>query len=1661
MTSFWHPQVQDAALRTAKAKEQARQRALATTTPELATSITEVYKRANFLKPSQVVPLAKAGASTQAVDLANKTAATLTLAPEPPEEKSKNFFQRNFYEPLKKATRYTFAAANFAPEFVQGGLAQWAKPGDTMFQEGWFSATTLGSMLQNPEMQGEGFFASKELMDKQAERARKYRGTIGDTGKAFTLGRASAGLLLPEDSLAYNMLSGLVDGALAWYVDPTLNAGKYLKAYRFAKNAIPDTTTAKNLVQSLRNASKLDEARYLQESIDAADEAMRQGLPAPSILSRDEARQLAGNMDQQKQVWDSTEFSRWWSRNRGARRLEKNIDGAREELLNFNEDLIARLDGLEGNELMAQQAKNFKAFETRQSYLAYKIQNEYFDGTITHDQALRFLQPGDGNQARYVIAESAARLGAEPGANQLGLFPTDIRDLSGAQAKTLSRFANASIYRIPKVKNYVQRQLGVMSESQLLVRGTPEDRFKAVRNIDRMLNIVKDRLPEGVYEDILGRAAYAYNASTGSPTAVYETRNIVKEALSEVLERGYDVPQSVVKKVMKNYDEQFKSLRTRISTELGENPGHRFVRSLIDAGLVDEDQIIRQLAGRGTAIRSIDDLDAKISSPTVISELLHNVQILPDARTLRRLAKNPFYRKSIGSITATKEGDPRALLELTEFLQQDVWKPLTLMNPGYIARNLLDGQFHIALAGEKNLAGLFNNPAAFFMVAIGRRAPESIMQESLVGKAKKLPEGGIDTSQATSAVQEIYLESISRNTSKWVGDPTDAAYRTIASGDYAEVTRLSNPENHTIGILDQLRMIFTDPIVRRAFFAGDGTPLTYSREVDAVIENLNNQPQLRQQIVDLARGGFRYGEDNGRVVKIKPTLRELSDEDLLLRTWVQTEVFGRVEKWRNTPELRVMAAHNLVPYMEPGASRVIVDEIVPTQEKLSKIISFEGKPGVGTVLASESDAFNHVVIGTRRGMVPIRMSDGTQQMVERDIWEVVPVRAGAKPGESETIFGKINDPFNPRPYNDNALNVINSVYDSVDNRANELIPARTGYVVRINPDDQKGLDRVRAKWKTVTNGFFDGIAGATMEKLEKSPIFRQYYYNYVVENAELLSPSEFKAMTDNIKAGAARLGISEEAYVNLGKRDYKKLLATKAAGDGTVQQLNEFAAKRAQVAMKGLLFDAAERRNVEDAMRILVPFGAAWREVLTKYATQFADDPTNFRKVERVFTGLTNVDLENDGTGFFYKDPQSGQYMFNFPLSDKMSSLFTGLTAPLVAPVKGLNVGLTFMPAFGPVGQIGANMLLPFVPKENDFRKTFLPYGTPGTSLLDFSPGWLRKTIDAIQANPDKMDGIYSQTYVETMRALYAKGDYDLSDIDQKEQLLNDARGKAKILSIFRAVNQFFGPAAGSVRFEIDTKEGDVYMAHLVREFQKLQEADYDNSIEQFLDTYGDDMMLYVSGKSRSEVDGMEPTQKFEDWSQENKSLMAKFKKTAAFFAPGGDDFSFQVWKTQVDRGERVRLTADEVITQAQLMVGSAKYRSARLKFGPYPTREQQAWLREYRAVLNQELPGFPKVASFDPAEFPTFVDELKLAVADPKLQDNPAAQATTQYLERREAALAAAREAGYVGLSSRAAVPLRNYLASIAEELIQEYPEFKRIYEQKLQAELMQYTEE
>ena len=1726
MTGFWHPGIQMSAMNEIAAKEQIRERYKPSVTPELSQSISDIYKRAQFLPGTVVLPLAKANASVDATDALNQAASKIALAPETKDPEG--WWQRNVYGSIKKASQYTFAALNLAPDVAQNVAAKVLNSDEANpTMDGWFKSTSLGSLIANDEGAGEGFFLGGEAAAEQSERARKFRGTIDDDGKkAFTVGRFAAGLVLPDNSTAYNVISGLVDGAVAVGADPTLFAGKAIKAARTTANIIPDTGRALAEVEVLRAAGKAKEAELIQKSIDEAvgvtkdirslrrkasntaqrvkrdqelveiykvrqatlqeragqlvaegktweasqiydvlkgnntipqleariarnvelgksysDKAQERFLEKMNAPSRKELLEQAGNISQQNQVWDKTQFNKWWSNNRGARRIEKSIQSIVDE---FTAGKVG---------------KDAQTIQNLRHALAHKIVSKEFGGTITQADALRFIDGGEGNGVKYVIAEAANRLkSAESG--MTGVFPTDIRELPGAKA--LNSFKDATIYRVPKVEKYVKTVFGKAASAKMLVKGDPTSRFKAVENVKRLLDSVGNKIDPETYNRVLGQAAYAYG-ETGGINAIYDTRGVIKDAVRAVLEQGMDMPKQAVDNVLKQYDEQFAKLQTRIATEIGTNPGHKYIRSLIDGNLLDisEEDLIKQLAGQNSMITSIDDLDAKIFSPTISSELLQNVQFLPDPRQLRRLTQNPFFQRTlskatggkvrVGKLLSTKEGDPRGLIELAEIAQNDLWKPLTLMNPGYLLRNLMDGQFHIAMSSDKSLAGFFNSPSVWFQWVMNKRG---------VGDIR-----GLDFED-----QEAFLDAIQRGSARYVGDPTNAAERVYTNGDYVKVTRQGNEQAHTLGILDQLRMFNKAPEVRAAIanFSADGV-----LDVDKMMEFLRKNPTLRDELVNTARQGYRYGTENGRSVKIKVPMPTNGDEDLLLRNFIRTELGGRAEKFQ-APELKVMAQHNRVPLIDEGMDRADIVDYLPTdkidgQTLEQRIVSFEGKPGAGTIIAGPvNEPYDLVVVGTRKTQRVIRI-DGTK--AEREVWDTMKIKKLGDADEGRAWestrngYNRKGQAAQGSPYDEDAVKVINRVYGSAENVDNSLIPKETGYAVRATDGGKEGFERVMSKWKDVSNGFFETLVGSSMAKLEKSPLYRQYYYKYALDNADLLSADEFEGLITGIRSGAKRMGVSENAYVGGSGRDkqFDALLARAkdATGVGTVAQLDKFAQVQSLNSMKSLLYDAAERTNLEDTMRVLMPFGAAWREVISKYIKQVAADPTNIRKVERTFTGLTNVDLEQDGTGFFYKDPQSGQYMFNYPGSDKASRLFTGLTAPIAAPVKGLSLGLSYMPALGPIGQITADKILPFVPKESDMRRTFLPYGTPGTKFSDFAPGWARKTIDAWQADPDKANSQFAQTYVETVRAMYATGEYDTSIPAEREKLLEDAKGKARVLSLFRAANQFIGPAAGAARFEIDSKQGDVYMAHLVKQFQELQSANYDDAVPKFLEMFGEDMMLYVSGKSRSEIGGIEPTETFNQWALDNKNLMDRFEGVAGFMAPGQSEFSFAVWKKQIDRGERTRLSAREVIDQAELMVGSAKFRAARLRFGAYPTSEQRTWLRAYRSALHKELPGFPEVASFDPAKFPTFVGELRQLVDTPEMANNDVATATKIYLEKRDQVLASAGQVGLLTIKSRRTAPLRDYLASIGEALIQKYPDFKRIYEQKLQAELMQYEEQ
>jgi hypothetical protein len=174
--------------------------------------------------------------------------------------------------------------------------------------------------------------------------------------------------------------------------------------------------------------------------------------------------------------------------------------------------------------------------------------------------------------------------------------------------------------------------------------------------------------------------------------------------------------------------------------------------------------------------------------------------------------------------------------------------------------------------------------------------------------------------------------------------------------------------------------------------------------------------------------------------------------------------------------------------------------------------------------------------------------------------------------------------------------------------------------------------------------------------------------------------------------------------------------------------------------------------------------------------------------------------------------------------------------------------------------------------------------------------------------------------------------------------------------------------------------------------------------------------------------------------------------------APGGDDFSFEVWDRQLRKGRRERLSDVDIIKQAQYRMGSAIYRSYRTQVGAYPTAEQRAWLGNIRKEINKRYPGFPVTPVFTVGEFESKLAELRTMIQLPQLENNKVAQSVATYLDYRDKAVqqyvsAGGKEGGFD--TAKKAEPLRDYLVSIGQALIQQNPDFARIWDRELSSEV------
>lgn len=1598
----------------------------------------------------------------------------------------------------KGAVRWISAAADIVPETVQN-VASMAVGSSNYDLMGLWESTSLAVMMENFQETGSGYFMSQTLREEQAKRARAFRGTI--YGNAFTIGRGLTSFA-GENSLAYKYASGIIDAAVLLAVpDPT----KYIAKGIYAMGQ--GTKVAGGVLRQLRLGEDINKAlkagggiRGLVPTLSAEDaKVIKKAIRAQSKDLQSEAgliRDIAG------QSVDGSKFVQFMKSNPLAIRLVDKL--AEENSAKVIMDDIFRYEI--SNETAAALAKAKTQDEvisalTEPFTLGENTLNANI-GRYRVNQPFKYIR-----QSRFFTEMPKQTIVTDS--------DDPLENVQSVRNMILSM----------RTAGVDEEKIGAWADKAIVsfsARGTKGGRKEALSEYDGAIteilraNKIEDKVIDKVLENAsagLTKLRSYYTDRMGVETDNGHMRmmmeiladNINDKVLAETIERTLTLGDEIAFAGPATISQMLSRVRTLPDTRelrrLTRNP--LFQKAFQKVGLGEMGKL--PIAGRRVKI----EVD-RYTNPARAEELK---KIIAEQEKLKELGQHNqyLYEQSASELqkltytetVKTMNGDARRAIDAIDFLQNRIWKPLNLATVGYVMRNGIDAQIRMAFGGARSLVnGGVLHPLEFIHIAIGLPGKGTKYGKSItgvdltnLGVAKRslisgevIPESIPDQAQflfvgdrrfknnavgiraankyakrtgkpvfaigesnilddvtARAEVQRQLRDGVGLSSAKVGFSPLDEVRHKQATGNFMLAQRStpgsSATKNHTRGMIYNLQDYQNNQIgrmVARGVYEGKTDEQIADEVADWLLKNKGSPDYRNAKSMHRLGRTYKDAQRSTAMFNLPVDFDEVGDDvarQVLRADVLKIDIPRFKELTGNIEELKFAAAYDAIP--ELGKVRVVPVTAVtptgpgfkPTELKIGQRVQVGDETGVITKLQKGEDGASDLITfapfresGVLTGYASGRSSATFRQLIERQqIWD-----------------GEYGLP--------NQVRVEQQKWDDNTYDLNNMVTGFTNYA---------------------TGWLFNGLNDFATRRLERSPLFRQYYYQEIAKHVDRLSYDEGKRLYENMMANAREEGFDNiRQYLGEGWTQVNKVstrlerlntrAASSAKGTLTIGELDDYARFKALGDTKDLLYDASVRNNFFDALRIVMPFADAWKDVVGTYAMLGAQHNIHMiRQFARVYNGIEEADPDQDGRGFFFRQPQTGEVQFSFPLSGSISKLVTGIDAPLAAPVARLSQGINIYPALGPYSQFGLSSILSNDPKYNDIKELFLPYGETKLAELFTGqiPGVVRKGFETFVADTENRANTYGNVYIETVRALSVNPKYDLATEQGMENLLSDARFKARILTGMRMMSQFLGPSAGVQEWKVPTQIGDQYITVMLEQLRKFQRDDYDTSIDKFLNLYGDELALYVSSKSKALRDGLEATQEFGDWTALNQDILDKYERIGAYFGPTGSDFNFTVWNQQQEEGEREKLGDKELIKLAQYRIGSTKYRAFRRTMPPTLNEKQRSVLAAYRELLHEEFPGFPVKAEYTVGEFANSLVEIREALQDSRLSNNPMIGALRDYIQIRDGLELGSGES----LKSKRNISNRATLYSYGESLATQNPEFARIWDRLLSQEVEQ----
>ena len=600
-------------------------------------------------------------------------------------------------------------------------------------------------------------------------------------------------------------------------------------------------------------------------------------------------------------------------------------------------------------------------------------------------------------------------------------------------------------------------------------------------------------------------------------------------------------------------------------------------------------------------------------------------------------------------------------------------------------------------------------------------------------------------------------------------------------------------------------------------------------------------------------------------------------------------------------------------------------------------------------------------------------------------------------------------------------------------------------------------------YNRMTNAMFEVLATKPTNRLSRSPAFLEFYEQKIVELAPLAANrAEFLAAARKANVRQSTMEILEQV--------------TTGGGKLPVTTIDELARVKSLDEVQDLLYDVGRNSQFFDQLRVVFPFGEAWKEVITTWAGLASRDPfTIIRRggqaVEaaqsndfaQVYFDATGLEQQAQ-TGFFYEN-QYGDQVFYLPWSADLSETFTGMPWRMEATARSLNIAGELMPGLGPLAAVPAHHLLPKGSEYNSLRERIFPFGPP-RDLRDISgwvmPNWLDTMINKSSGFTQEQERLYGNTQWQVARYLYSKDPERYAGPNGAQLLDEESRPITRNLFLTRAMLQATSPAAPLISSNIVGENGELVDQAVVADaYLRFLEEDYETALLRTLELYGSGSVLVSQGNTASTVYGGTPLEGAGyDWVKDNPGVAREHPQLYGFFAPLGDgsDFSREAYHNTLDTGERVQLTLDQKFRLAQHRHASAIYRTYRDQIEGSPNATQRAQLAAIRQELREQLPGYDNVGDIvgNRADVVRVIQggDVDRALEDPLLRETEAGQALAAYWDFRAGVLEQAAAAGFDMNSdggwrtSNEGAPYRDALRSAGEEVVQQVPEFARMWD-------------